>query len=115
MIASRSSKGINALFIAFTVTRCKSAKFQPNAPINSFISWVIEVLDINRLSVLTVILNLNLAKTPIGCSAIVFAAFAFTLWDTDPSRWSLTSRGLYCCLSILVGGFAVAACEEFHT
>ena len=48
-------------------------------------------------------------------SAIVFAAFAFTLWDTDPSRWSLTSRGLYCCLSILVGGFAVAACEEFHT
>ena len=74
MIASRSSKGINALFIAFTVTRCKSAKFQPNAPINSFISWVIEVLDINRLSVLTVILNLNLAKTPIGCSAIVFAA-----------------------------------------
>jgi hypothetical protein len=26
------------------------------------------------LSVLTVILNLNLAKTPIGCSAIVFAA-----------------------------------------
>src|SRR5690606_8294002 len=54
MIASRSSKGRNADFIALMVNHRSSSTPQPNASARACISLVIEVLLISRLSVLTV-------------------------------------------------------------
>src|SRR5690242_2576871 len=54
MISSRSSNGMNADFMAFTVSHCRSFQPQPNASASSTISRDIEVPLIRRLSVLTV-------------------------------------------------------------
>src|SRR5205823_14341750 len=50
--ASRWSNGMNADFIAFTVSHCRSAHPYPNASTRPAISAVIEVSLISRLSVL---------------------------------------------------------------
>ena len=63
---SFQSNGINELFIAFTVNHCSCFKVKPNSLTRSVISLVIEVSDINLLSVFTVALKPSFVSTPIG-------------------------------------------------
>lgn len=69
IIASRSSKGMNADFIALTVNHCMSSSEYPKVSVNSSNSRLMLVPLISRLSVLTVALKWSLRSSPMGCSA----------------------------------------------
>ena len=92
MISNRSSKGMNALFMALMVSHWMSAQLKPNSSTSCITSWVIEVALIRRLSVLTVTRKRRSLNTLMGCSAMDAAAPVWTLDVGHSSRGMRRSR-----------------------